>query len=131
MIIADAARIFTVPNKNKLIKVEILNLLINTILYNPALAFRIMESQTEVLDLARSVLDEWFAALKSEGGKQLPRVHDKRLSIIALSALLEMDPADIPDSLRDGWPSIVGGVLEVFKTLPEAMASVLIFPNRP
>jgi len=53
----------------------------------------------------------------------LPRVHDKTLSIVALSALLEMEPAAVPAELRDGWPGIVGGAIRVFKGLPKAIAA--------
>jgi len=50
-------------------------------------------------------------------------VHDKKLSILALCKLLEMEAGAIPDSLRDGWPGIVVGVLNIFKSLPQAVAS--------
>jgi hypothetical protein len=73
--------------------------------------------------LARALLDEWFVALKSSNGKALPRVHDKRLSIITLSALMEIDPSRVPPSLKDGWPGLLGGALDVFATLGEAISS--------
>jgi len=73
--------------------------------------------------LARALLDEWFVTLKSPNGKALPRVHDKRLSVIALSALMEIDPSHVPPSLKDGWPGLLGGALNVFVTLGEAISS--------
>ena len=73
--------------------------------------------------LARAFFDAWFVALGSESGKALPRVHDKRLSIVALSALLEMNPASVPAVLRDGWPGIVGGALNVFREWSKAVES--------
>ena len=68
---------------------------------------------------SRKVLDKWFEAINNPNG--LPRVHDKKLSIMALCALLEMDSTVIPEPIREGWPQIVGGVLHIFKDLPKAI----------
>lgn len=70
--------------------------------------------------MARVFFDKWFAAINADSG--LPRVYDKKLTIITLCALMELDPAGIPESLRDGWPGIVAGALKVFKDLPKAVA---------
>jgi importin-7 len=95
-----------------------LEVLINAVLYNPAAALALMDAQRP--HGARTFFDRWFAAVNAERG--LPRVHDKTLSIVALSALLEMDAATVPAELRDGWPGIVGGAIRVFKSLPKAVA---------
>ncbi|KAF9516474.1 hypothetical protein BS47DRAFT_1340813 [Hydnum rufescens UP504] len=117
-IIAAAAGIFTSPSRSAALRIAILNLLINCVLYNPTLALHIMVDSGNAGNgssvLARAFFDAWFVALGSEGGKALPRVHDKRLSIVALSALLEMNPVGVPAELRGGWPAIVGGALNVF-----------------
>ena len=68
---------------------------------------------------ARLFLDEWFEAIREDS--RLPRVHDKKLTILALCALLEMDPANVPDALKEGWPQLVSGILRVFKDLPRAV----------
>ena len=68
---------------------------------------------------ARAFFDKWFVAVNGEN--RLPRVHDKKLSILAMCALLELPPASVPDTLRDGWHGIVGGVLTIFKDLPKAI----------
>ncbi|TRM60552.1 armadillo-type protein [Schizophyllum amplum] len=93
-----------------------LEVLINAVLYNPTAALLIME--TAQPGSARTFIDRWFMAISKD---QLPRVHDKKLSVLALSALLEVPPANIPDGLKTGWPGIVGGVLTVFKELPKAI----------
>jgi hypothetical protein len=95
-----------------------LEVLINTVLYNPGAALALMSAQHP--HGARVFFDRWFAAVNAERG--LPRVHDKTLSIVALSALLEMDAVAVPAELRDGWPGIVGGAIRVFKGLPKAVA---------
>lgn len=65
--------------------------------------------------------DRWFEAINSEKDL-LPRVHDKKLSILALCSLLELSPDAVPEGLRSGWPHIVGGALAIFKDLPKAVA---------
>ena len=44
-----------------------------------------------------------------------------KLSVMAMCALLELEEASIPETLKDGWVSIVGGALTVFKMLPDAV----------
>ncbi|KAK0487807.1 armadillo-type protein [Armillaria novae-zelandiae] len=94
-----------------------LEVLINAILYNPVGTLHIMEASRP--GLTRVFLDKWFAAINSES--QLPRVHDKRLSILALCALIEMDPGGVPESVKQGWPGILGGILKLFKEFPKAV----------
>lgn len=120
--ISAAATIFGKPAKTQALRLASLNLLINFLLYNPVQSLQIMETPQHT-GLARALLDAWFIALKSPNGKALPRVHDKRLSIMALCALMEMDPSHVPPSLKEGWPGLLGGALDVFATLDEAMSS--------
>lgn len=100
-----------------------LEVLINSILYNPAAALAIMESIRP--RTSRLVFDKWFEAIEKPTG--LPRVHDKKLSIMALCALLEMDSAAIPEPIREGWPQIVAGALHIFKDLPKSVEGKLLF----
>jgi len=100
-------------------KLANLLVLINTVFYNPAAALHLMENYKP--GAARLFFDKWFAAINSED--KLPRVHDKKLSLLALSKLLEVDEAMIPASLRQGWLGIVGGALVIFKSLPQAISS--------
>ncbi|THH18363.1 hypothetical protein EW146_g2600 [Bondarzewia mesenterica] len=95
-----------------------LEVLVNTVLYNPAAALQLMEQYRA--GMSRQFFDKWFAAINSDN--HLPRVHDKKLTIVALCAAMEMDPAAIPEALKDGWPGIVAGALRVFKDLPKAIA---------
>ncbi|KAK7462279.1 Nonsense-mediated mRNA decay protein 5 [Stygiomarasmius scandens] len=101
------------------LKLALLEVLINSVLYNPSAALQIIEASSP--GAARAFFDKWFAAI-NQNEKRLPRVHDKKLSILALCALLEMDPNLVPESLREGWPGIVGGVLKLFGDLPKAVA---------
>jgi hypothetical protein len=101
------------------LRLAILEVLINAVLYNPSAALHILESHGP--GTARAFFDQWFAAINGED--KLPRVHDKKLTIITLSALLEMDPAGIPDNLKEGWQGMVGGALKIFTELPAAIES--------
>lgn len=94
-----------------------LEVLINAVLYNPTAALRIMEAIRP--GTSRLFFDTWFEAINNDN--RLPRVHDKKLTLTALCALLEMDPSTVPEPVRDGWPQIVGGALRVFRDLPRAV----------
>lgn len=98
-----------------------LEILVNTVLYNASAALHFMEAYKS--GFSRTFFERWFAAINSDN--KLPRVHDKKLSILALCKLLEMEAGAIPEGLRDGWPGIVGGALNIFKGLPQAVASGL------
>ncbi|TFK27591.1 ARM repeat-containing protein [Coprinopsis marcescibilis] len=91
-----------------------LEVLINAVLYNPSAALHLMGAAN-----ARIFFDRWFAEINAE--TRLPRVHDKKLSILTLAALLELPEASIPEALRAGWPGIVAGALRLFKDLPKAI----------
>lgn len=94
-----------------------LNVLVNAILYNPAATLHILEQAGP--GTARKFFDKWFASINVEA--RLPRVHDKKLSVMALCALMEIDPANIPDSVQEGWPGIVSGALKLFQEYPKAV----------
>ncbi|KAF8500772.1 armadillo-type protein [Russula emetica] len=96
-----------------------LEVLVNAVLYNPGAALSSMDAQRP--HGAQMFFGRWFAAVDKEHG--LPRVHDKTLSIVAMSALLEMKAGAVPAELREGWPGIVGGAIKVFKGLPKAVAA--------
>lgn len=52
---------------------------------------------------------------------RITRVHDMKLSIMALCGLLELEEGSIPPALKEGWASILPGLLSVFKQLPDAV----------
>ena len=93
-------------------------MLVNAVLYNPGAALALMDAQRP--HGAKMFFSLWFAAIDKEHG--LPRVHDKTLSIVAMSALLEMKAGAVPAELREGWPGIVGAAIKVFRGLPKAVA---------
>jgi hypothetical protein len=98
-----------------------LEILVNAVLYNASAALHFMEAYKP--GFSRTFFERWFVAINSDN--KLPRVHDKKLSILALCKLLEMEAGAILEGLRNGWPGIVGGALINFKALPQAIASGL------
>jgi len=108
-------------NKFRLANLEVL---INCVLYNPVAGFHFIEAYSP--GMARIFLDRWFTTIKAENG--LPRVYDKRLTIIALSALMEMEQSTIPELLREAWQFLVSGALKVFEGLPKAVAGKQTVP---
>jgi len=104
-------------SENPSLQLAGLDTIISTLLYNPALALATLEHTPGG---SRAFFDKWFAAMKSEKG--LPRVHDKKLSILTLCELLKMNVNAVPPSLKDGWSGLVGGILDIFKALPAAEA---------
>lgn len=103
------------PPETRALKIANLNVLVNAILYNPSAALQVLEAQ----GATRRFFEVWFNTINADGG--LPRVHSKRLSILAICALLEMDPAAVPHSLQEGWSGILAGVLKVIRELPAAV----------
>ncbi|KAF5381241.1 hypothetical protein D9757_007902 [Collybiopsis confluens] len=101
------------------LKLSLLEIIVNCVLYNPSATLTIMENTRP--GTARTFFDKWFLAINNSD-KQLPRVHDKKLSIVTLTALMELEPAMIPASLREGWPGLVAGALKIFRGLPKAVA---------
>jgi len=60
----------------------------------------------------------WFSSIDS-----FSRVHDKKLSIAAIVALLNLDASQVPMSVQMGWPRLLQGVVSLFRTLPAATAN--------
>lgn len=114
------------------LKLSNLEVLMNAILYNPPAALHIMEADPARPGLLRVFFDKWFAQIKDD--LHLPRVHDKKLCVLALCALLELHPSLIPPVLKDGWPGILAGCLRIFVDFPKSIegdSSVHFVPSLP
>jgi hypothetical protein len=57
----------------------------------------------------------WFSSIDS-----FTRVHDKKLSIAAIVALLTLNADQVPTSVQQGWPRLLQGIVRLFATLPAA-----------
>jgi importin-7 len=102
------------------LKLAMLEVLINAVLYNAAPALQVMEQHRS--GTASAFINRWFSAVMNEKDK-LPRVHDKKLTICAICALMELEPGQVPDGLQ----RIVSAALRVLKDLPKATAGELFW----
>lgn len=97
-------------------RIHLLEMVINAVYYNPILALR----QLEANGWTNKFFSSWFSNIES-----FTRVHDKKLSIVAISTLLSLPVEDIPTSVQQGWPRLLQGVVRLFQTLPAAIKSTL------
>ncbi|KAI6250641.1 putative importin [Erysiphe necator] len=97
--------------KSKAYKLHLMEMIINAIYYNPALALHALETK----GVASKFLGLWFSSIDS-----FPRVHDKKLSIAAIVSLLMLSPDHVPISVQQGWPRLLQGIIRLFQTLPAA-----------
>ncbi|MCJ1334964.1 hypothetical protein MMC09_000230, partial [Bachmanniomyces sp. S44760] len=98
--------------KVKSYRIHLLEMVINATYYNPVLTLRVLESK----GWTNKFFSSWFSNIES-----FTRVHDKKLSIIAISSLLTLRAEDVPTSVQQGWPRLLQGVVRLFQTLPAAM----------
>lgn len=93
-------------------KLHLLEMVINSIYYNPILALHVLESH----GWTNKFFSVWFGSIDS-----FRRVHDKKLCIAAISALLTIRADQVPQSVQTGWPRLLTGATYLFRTLPAAM----------
>ncbi|KAH7358612.1 importin-7 [Plectosphaerella cucumerina] len=98
--------------KIKAYKIHLMEIVINAIHYNPLMTLQFLESK----GWTNRFFSLWFGGMSS-----FSRVHDKKLCIVAISALLGLSAEHVPQSVSVGWPRLLQGITELFKTLPMAM----------
>lgn len=103
--------------KVKSYRIYLMEMIINAIYYSPTLALRTLESN----GWTNKFFSSWFSNIEG-----LTRVHDKKLSIVAISALLILRADEVPSSVQQGWPRLLQGVVRLFQTLPAAMKSIFL-----
>ncbi|UKZ84656.1 uncharacterized protein TrAFT101_000554 [Trichoderma asperellum] len=93
-------------------KIHLMEMVINAVHYNPMLTLQVLESN----GWTNRFFSLWFGSMSS-----FSRVHDKKLCIVAISALLSLNHEQVPASISVGWPRLLQGITELFRTLPLAM----------
>ena len=93
-------------------KIHLMEMVINAIYYNPVLAMRVLEKKA----WTNNFFSIWFGNIGN-----FKRVHDKKLCIAAISSLLTLEADKVPTSVQIGWPRLLTGVTNLFRTLPAAM----------
>ncbi|KAI9372100.1 armadillo-type protein [Aspergillus egyptiacus] len=98
--------------RTKSYRLHLMEMVINAIYYNPVLSLQVLEAK----GWTNKFFSTWFSNIDN-----FRRVHDKTLSIVAISSLLTLKPADVPASVQQGWPRLLQGVTRLFHTLPAAI----------
>ena len=98
-------------------RIHLMEMVINTIYYNPRLALQVLEAH----QWTNRFFSMWFTSIDN-----FTRVHDKKLSIAAITSLLTLQAQEIPVSVQLGWPRLLQGLVRLFQTLPAAMKSTSI-----
>ncbi|KAJ1563312.1 hypothetical protein HK096_001493, partial [Nowakowskiella sp. JEL0078] len=86
--------------------------IINAFYYNPTLTLQVLEQRGATADVFKG----WFENIGS-----FTRVHDKRLSILALCKILSVNPEILPEVVRQGWAQMLEGVVSIFEQYPKAL----------
>lgn len=98
--------------KVKSYKIHLMEMVINAIYYNPVLTLQVLEARS----WTNKFFSMWFSSIDN-----FTRVHDKKLSIAAIVALLSLNTDQVPVSVQQGWPRLLQGIVRLFQTLPAAM----------
>lgn len=99
-------------SKTKTYRIHLMEMIINAIYYNPGLTLHVLEAN----GWTNKFFSTWFSSIDV-----FKRVHDKKLSIVAISSLLTLRANDVPSSVQPGWPRLLQGVSRLFETLPAAI----------
>ena len=100
--------------RTKSYRIHLMEMVINAIYYNPVLSLQVLEAK----GWTNKFFSTWFSSIDS-----FRRVHDKKLSIAAISSLLTLNADSVPASVQQGWPRLLQGVTRLFQTLPAALKS--------
>ncbi|KAJ1658971.1 Nonsense-mediated mRNA decay protein 5 [Dispira simplex] len=97
--------------KTRSFRVYCLELVLNCFYYNPSLTFTTLENA--------GFTQAYFTQLTQALAK-FHRVHDKKLLIMALCAIFQLPPNQIPHSVQSGLGQLFEAMLAMFETLPKA-----------
>lgn len=107
-----AMQCLTSGNEAKSYRIHLMEMVINCIYYNPAATLQVLEAH----GWTNKFFSLWFSNIEN-----FNRVHDKKLSIVAIVALIQLPPDQVPVSIQPGWPKLMSGVVSLFHTLPLAL----------
>ncbi|CAZ80144.1 unnamed protein product [Tuber melanosporum] len=100
------------PGDIKSYRIHLMEMVINCIYYNPSVTLQILEQH----GWTNKFFSLWFSNIEN-----FNRVHDKKLSIVAIVALIQLPAEHVPQSIQPGWPKLMQGIVQLFQTLPVAM----------
>ncbi|KAJ2415222.1 Nonsense-mediated mRNA decay protein 5 [Coemansia sp. RSA 2524] len=92
--------------------VHALEIVLNALHYNPVITLNVLEQY------------QWTEGIFTrlvQSTSKFSRVHDKKLLIFGLTAVLNIPAAQLPPSLQNGLPQLFEAVLHVFQSLGKAI----------
>ncbi len=92
-------------------KLHLVEMVINSLYYNPTLALHVLESH----NWTNKFFSIWFGMIDN-----FRRVNDKKLCLAAICSLLTIRADQVPQSVQTGWPRLLTGATYLFRTLPAA-----------
>ncbi len=92
--------------EGKSVRVMLIESAVNTIFYNPSLALALFEKK----GWTKSVFEAWFACLP-----EMKRVYDKKLTVLALCAVLTVPVASLPALVQHALPNIIEQIIKIEK----------------
>lgn len=98
--------------KIKSYRIHLMEMVINAVYYDPRLSLQVLEAN----GWTNKFFSFWFSSIDT-----FTRVHDKKLSIGAITALLTLRGDEVPQSVQQGWPRLLQGIVRLFQTLPAAL----------
>ncbi|KAJ2796906.1 Nonsense-mediated mRNA decay protein 5 [Coemansia furcata] len=92
--------------------VHSLEVVLNALHYNPSVALTVLEQYKWTEGIFTRLL---------QNAAKFSRVHDKKLMILGLTAVLSVPAAQLPPALQSGLPQLFEGVLQTFRSLDTAI----------
>ncbi|KAI9202660.1 armadillo-type protein [Polychytrium aggregatum] len=93
-------------------RIHCLEVVINCIFYNPTATLALLEQA----GLTTTFFTLWFKHLED-----FTRVHDKKLCISAICAIMDLPVESLPASVQSGYAQIVAVMVSIFDSLPAAL----------
>lgn len=95
------------------VKVVFIEVIVNAIYYNPAVTLQVLEQNNAT---------NAFFTLWLQNIALFSRVHDKKLSILAILSIVQLPQQSIPASFgQDGLKHILNSLIEIFESYPLAL----------
>ncbi|CAA19115.1 karyopherin/importin beta family nuclear import/export signal receptor Nmd5 [Schizosaccharomyces pombe] len=95
-------------------RVFLLEVIINALYYNPSMSLGVLEMHQWTLP---------FFALWFENIPSFTRVHDKKLSLVAILSVISLGAQQVAVAIQDSWGNIMKVMITLLNTLPEALAA--------
>lgn len=93
--------------KNTFLKVLLLEVVVNSLYYNPPLLLNILEKR----GWTQEVFSMWFTLIP-----KFKRLHDRKISIVALSSLFRLPIPNLPSVIQLGFKQIIETLISLVKS---------------